>query len=113
MHPRIISSPPSEMLVQEVGDYITINCSANGSPLPEVKWLKDGRVISESGYNVQDLTMSKFIITSFKPSDIGLYTCRFYNKHNTTEATTNVGMKKKYRWSEICNIGCVRCPLAK
>ena len=96
MHPRIISRPPSDILVQDVGDTIKLNCSATGSPWPKVKWLKDGRVISEAGYNIQDLTMSEFIIPSFKPSDVGLYTCRFYNENNVTEASTNVGMKKLY-----------------
>ena len=93
----MISSPPSEMLVQKVSDYVKLNCSSSGSPLPKVKWLKDGKVISEAGYSAVDLTMSELIISSFKPSDTGLYICRFYNsKNSTVEASTNLGMSNSY-----------------
>ena len=93
----MISSPPSEMLVQKVSDNVKLNCSSSGSPLPKVKWLKNGKVISKAGYSAMDLTMSELIIPSFKPSDTGLYTCRFYNsKNSSVEASTNLGMSNSY-----------------
>ncbi|KAL9953970.1 hypothetical protein ACROYT_G041454 [Oculina patagonica] len=93
VNPYIISSPSSEILVQKVGDYVKLNCSSSGSPLPKAQWLKDGKVFSEAGYNTIDLTMSELIIPSFKPRDMGLYTCRFYNnKNSTVEASTNLGL---------------------
>lgn len=106
MNPYIISSPPSDILVQEVGNYVELNCSSSGSPLPKVQWLKDGKVISEAGYNAMDLTMSKLIIPSFKPSDMGLYSCRFYNsKNSTVESSTNLGMYKLLAFNPLAYAG--------
>ena len=73
----IKSSPMSKTLVQNVGDSVKLNCSSSGPPLPKVQWVKDGNVISAEGYNVTDLTVSKFTIPSFKPSDTGFYTLFF------------------------------------
>ena len=94
MNPFIVSSPPSEIQVQNVGDTVRLNCSAGGSPLPKVTWLKDRRrIISRAVNDGNDLIKSVIVIHRFKPSDAGIYTCLFYNDKNVTaEANTSLSM---------------------
>ena len=85
VNPYIVSSPPGEIQVSNVGDSVKLNCSARGSPLPKVKWFKDGRrVISTAVHDSKDLINSEFVIHRFKPSDAGTYTCLFFNNKNMT-----------------------------
>ena len=94
MNPYIVSSPPSEIQVQNVGDSVRLNCSAGDSPLPKVTWLKDGRRnISGVVNDGNDVLNSEIVIYRFKPSDVGIYTCLFYNDKNVTaEANTSLSM---------------------
>ena len=89
-----MSSPPREMLVQNVGDTVKLNCSAGGSPLPKVTWLKDRRrIISRRMNDGNDLIKTELVIHSFRPIDAGIYTCVFYNDKNVTaEANTSLSM---------------------
>ena len=90
----MVSSPPSEIQVANVGDSVKLNCSARGSPLPKVKWFKDGRrVISMAMHDGKDLVTSEFVIHRFKPSDAGIYACKFQNeKDATAEGNTTLCM---------------------
>ena len=94
VNPYIVSSPPSEIQVPNVDNSVKLICSARGSPLPKVKWFKDGRrVISTVMRNGKDLLRSEFVIHHFKPSDAGTYTCLFHNDKNATaEANTSLSM---------------------
>ena len=94
MNPYIISSPPSEIQVPNVGDFVKLNCSARGSPLPKVEWFKDERrVISMAMYGGNDLLTSEFVVHRFKPRDAGIYTCKFHNEKNgTAEVNTTLCM---------------------
>ena len=94
VNPFIVSSPPSELQVQHVGDSVSLRCSAGGSPLPKVKWFKDGRrVMSTAVSQGNGLINSEFVINRFKPSDAGNYMCLFYNdKNGTAEANTSLCM---------------------
>lgn len=90
----MVSSPPGEIKVRHVGDTVTLNCSAGGSPLPKVMWFKGGRRINfrvmNDGIN---LISSEVVIHRFKPSDSGNYSCLFYNDKNvTTESNTTMSM---------------------
>ncbi|KAL9961673.1 hypothetical protein ACROYT_G030665 [Oculina patagonica] len=92
VNPFIVSSPPSEIQVPNVGDSVTLNCSARGLPLPKVKWFKDGRrVTANAKHGGKDSIKSEFIINRFMPSDTGTYTCLFYNdKNKTAQANTTL-----------------------
>ena len=94
MNPQIVSSPASEIQVQSIDDSVNLACSAGGSPLPDVKWFKDGRpLVPTATHQEQKLTTSELIIDQFKPSDSGMYKCLFYNhKNRTVEADTNLSM---------------------
>lgn len=92
MNPYIVSSPPSEIQVQNVGDSVKLNCSASGSPLPDVKWFKDkNNVIPMASNEGKDSIRSEVVILRFKPSDAGNYTCVFQNdKNGTAIASTSL-----------------------
>lgn len=94
VNPYIVSSPPSKIEVGSVGDAVTLNCSARGSPLPRITWFKRGkRVVSTEEDDGSDLLKSGVVIPSFQHSDAGVYTCLFYNDKNmTTEATTSLSL---------------------
>ena len=93
VNPYIVSSPPSEIQVQNIGDSVRLNCSALGLPLPKVKWLKNGSIISTAAQEENDLIKSEVVIVRLKPSDAGIYTCRFENEKNgTAEANTTLSM---------------------
>ena len=90
-----MSRPPGEIQVANVGDSVKLNCSARGSPLPNVKWFKNGRrvISSITMHDGNNLIKSDFVVHHFKPSDAGTYTCMFYNnKNGTAEANTTVCM---------------------
>ena len=89
-----MSSPPSEIKVQHVGDTVKLNCSAGGSPLPRVAWFKNGRrVFSRAANDGNGLIKSEMVIHRFKPGDSGIYTCLFYNDKNmTAESNTSLSM---------------------
>ena len=89
-----MSSPPSKIQIQNVGDTVRLNCSASGSPLPKVTWFKDGqRIVPTAVLDGNNVIKSEFVIYHFKPSDAGIYTCVFYNDKNVTaEANTSLSM---------------------
>ena len=94
MNPYIVSRPANEIQVQKLGDTVRLNCSAGGSPLPKIMWLKDGRKVhSLVVHGGIDLTESELTINHFKPTDAGMYTCLFYNEKNATaDAKTSLSM---------------------
>ena len=80
--------------MKNVGDFVNLTCSASGSPLPDVKWFKDGQhVLPAAVQRRKDIIKSELIIHHFKPSDAGVYTCLFHNDRNArAKASTNLGM---------------------
>ena len=98
MNPYIVSSPPREIQVQNIGDSVKLNCSARGSPLPKVKWLKDkNNVIPMATQDDKDSVRSEIHIARFKPNDSGNYSCVFQNdKNGTATASTSLS-----RWIMI------------
>ena len=92
MNPYIVSSPPSKIQVRNVGNYVKLHCSGSGLPLPDVKWFKDGSPVNSTGMrNGTNLIKSEIVINRFRPSDAGIYKCRFYNDENgTAEASTTI-----------------------
>ncbi|KAL9962840.1 hypothetical protein ACROYT_G031985 [Oculina patagonica] len=94
VNPSIVASPPSEIQVPNVGDSVKLNCSARGSPLPKIKWFKDGRRVNATEmHDGKDSIKSEFIIHHFEPKDDGTYTCLFHNdKNRTAEANSTVSL---------------------
>lgn len=94
VNPYIVSGPPSEIQIKNVGDSVKINCTARGLPLPKVKWFKDkNNVIPMATHNQEESIKSEILITRVKPSDAGNYYCVFLNdKNGTAIANTSLSM---------------------
>ena len=70
MNPHIVSSLPSEIQVHSIGDSVTLACSAEGSPLPDGKWFKNGRLLVPTTIRqVKGKTNSEFVIDHFKRTE--------------------------------------------
>lgn len=93
VNPYIVSKPPSEIQVQNVGDSVKLTCSARGLPLPSVKWFKDkNNFIPIATYDEKDSIRSEIRIPRFMPSNAGNYSCVFQNdKNGTATASTHLG----------------------
>jgi len=61
------------------GSAVSINCTASGTPDPDVQWIRNGKV-KNSGKNTALLTFS-----SIKRADGGQYTCRANNSVGSAE----------------------------
>ncbi|XP_031570032.1 uncharacterized protein LOC116304430 [Actinia tenebrosa] len=84
--PVISKSPPSTITVRQIYSEVRMICSASGSPLPTVEWIKDGVPISTNTTvrkNTVEVT-GELVIPSFGPEHQGSYSCFFRNYDNGT-----------------------------
>jgi len=80
----------------EFGSSVSLECRADGVPLPDITWLKDGELIlassDEDKYQItrrvvpegirpqfSESVISVLNITAVSPSDSGNYTCKAFN----------------------------------
>ncbi|UJR30413.1 hypothetical protein I4U23_017948 [Adineta vaga] len=77
-------SEPTKV-IQPEGTTVQLKCLASGKPLPEIRWKKNGKILSEDEYGV---TQSQIlIIKDLRQSDTGNYTCELFNSFGTINAT--------------------------
>ena len=70
-HPRFTVKPPVNILA-ELGDTLTLNCSATGDPQPVISWRKQGGHLPV-GRNQQ--INGALVIKEIKENDTGHYIC--------------------------------------
>ena len=70
-HPRFTVKPPVSILA-ELGDTLTLNCSANDDPQPVITWKKQGGNLPV-GRNQQ--INGALVIKEIKENDAGHYIC--------------------------------------
>jgi len=61
------------------GSSVKINCTASGTPDPDVRWIRN-RIVKRSGKKTAFLTFSRI-----KRTDDGQYTCRANNSAGNDE----------------------------
>ncbi|VTJ68807.1 Hypothetical predicted protein [Marmota monax] len=67
------------------GQALTLKCDANGFPVPEITWLKDGQLVSETdSHHLLDRARSLHF-SRVQEGDSGLYTCRAENQAGTAQ----------------------------
>ncbi|KAF5903930.1 obscurin isoform X3, partial [Clarias magur] len=88
--PFIISGPPAapafltQLQNQEVPDGypVSFDCVIIGRPSPIIRWFKDGKVLQEDDHymiNEDQEGCHQLIITTVRPSDMGVYRCMAEN----------------------------------
>lgn len=91
--PPVFSLRPSAAItVPKISSSVRINCSAKGSPSPEVTWYKNNISMYAIKYVTKEEMTSELVIEQFQPSDQGTYTCvarTVYN--NTVETSSKIG----------------------
>ncbi|KAM9476100.1 hemicentin-1 isoform 3-T3 [Clarias gariepinus] len=75
----------SEVMSPHIGSSVTLSCEAQGIPVPEVTWYRNGQKLT-SGKFIQ-LIGQKLTINSMQVSDEGVYICKVFNPAGQMERT--------------------------
>ena len=87
--PVFSSNPPALITVSSITSSIRVNCSAKGSPLPNVTWYKNNVSMEVTQYVTKQELTSELVIGQFQPSDQATYTCVARNVYNDIVNTTS------------------------
>ena len=69
-------------------------CSAKGNPRPVIKWMKDGRLISNN--RIKITSHGELKISSSQYNDTGSYTCKAENLLGQANVTVQLAVEGKY-----------------
>ncbi|CAJ0931519.1 unnamed protein product [Ranitomeya imitator] len=92
----LVEEPPrwEKMLkssIQGVGSEVFLNCSATGTPEPEIQWQRNGIPIKrETLPQNHNMRGGVIFIHSLELSDSAVYQCEASNKHGTILTTANI-----------------------
>jgi hypothetical protein len=79
------------------GETLTLTCSVQGDPEPQITWSKNGKAISSS--EIMDLKykngVATLTINEVFPEDEGVYTCTATNSIGSTETSSKLTIKRK------------------
>ena len=79
--PKFITEPETAVAME--GEEVSFECKADGYPVPEIKWIHNGKPISQAPDNPNRIiTPNKIVIKSLRKTDTGNYGCN---------ATNNIG----------------------
>ncbi|XP_043256636.1 tyrosine-protein kinase-like otk [Colletes gigas] len=104
--PTLISSPESQSVMK--GDSVTMTCSYSGMdpPVTQVRWLKDGEPLKETGgpsrHNVSDHHGNVTLyLRSSDLSDKGAYVCEVFTKGfpSVLSEPANLAVEEKLKFS--------------
>ena len=71
-------------------------CAASGLPIPEIKWIYNGKPISEAPYNPRrKVTPNSIIIEKLEKKDSGNYGCNATNTHGYVYKDVYVNVLRK------------------
>ncbi|XP_077308363.1 neural cell adhesion molecule L1-like protein isoform X3 [Lithobates pipiens] len=80
-----------ESSIQTVGSEIILNCSALGTPEPEILWRRNGILLDDGALPDNHQRMGGLMfIHSLQVSDSAVYQCEALNKHGTILSTGNI-----------------------
>ncbi|KHN81711.1 Titin [Toxocara canis] len=94
---HFIVKPNTEMTVEKDG-VLCIVCDISGQPEPQVKWLKDGKEISDARVTTsKDGISYQMVVASVTTQDEGKYTVIAENEQGKDETSVNVHVIEKRR----------------
>ncbi|XP_050305807.1 neogenin isoform X2 [Anthonomus grandis grandis] len=92
--PSFIARPRPATVVE--GQNVTLDCAANGNPVPRITWLKDGFPIDmndlDSRFSKVGST-SSLRVTRIQEQDGGTYQCRAENREDSLDASALIGIQ--------------------
>lgn len=91
--PLITISPNVPQITVNEGDQLNLICSADGSPLPIVQWLRTNGIPISSSYSSNSVTSIRKIQVDKK--DEGTYICNAINEAGLSEEKIDVFVKPK------------------
>lgn len=80
-------------VIQPEGTTVQLKCLASGRPTPEIRWKKNGKVLSEDEYGITHGPILN--IKDLRRSDSGNFTCEVFNKFGKLNATYNLLVTEK------------------
>lgn len=94
-----ITTPPAiynEFSSKELslGFYTPLNCSATGTPKPEIRWYHDGKLINYDW--IVSYKKFQLVIQTFEERDKGIYQCVATNVAGEAQATGLLSFKPKH-----------------
>ncbi|CAF2884935.1 unnamed protein product [Rotaria sp. Silwood2] len=72
-------------VIQPEGTTVQLKCLASGKPSPEIRWKKNGKILSEDEYGVTQMQI--LIVKDLRQSDTGNYTCELFNSFGAINTT--------------------------
>ncbi|KAK6172698.1 hypothetical protein SNE40_016308 [Patella caerulea] len=94
---------PSDKIQKRIGEALSVNCMSDCNPACNISWYKDGKMLSlHTQFNLPDLQESDGKMLSYnsqlnlpdlQESDDGVYTCKVYNIHATTNISFTLDLK--------------------
>jgi len=63
-----------------IGDRLSINCLAQGHPLPEIDWYRNEEILRSDHEFSIDKSTGELVIRSISDKHSGLYTCHARNE---------------------------------
>lgn len=88
----LLSSEPADIQV-ELGGSCTLECQASGKPLPELKWLKNGKEIKPNENLLLESTSDgthRLTLNNAQPDHAGQYVANVKHKIRTQQMIFNV-----------------------
>ncbi|XP_021697884.1 peroxidasin isoform X1 [Aedes aegypti] len=81
-----------ESITTKTGTRVTLECEADGNPLPHIWWKRDGQPLSETNRIYLSDDDIELTIEHVKESDAGSYTCVAENELGSVEATAELAV---------------------
>lgn len=88
MRRRVIACP--------VGSTVRLKCAANGTPRPDIVWLKDDRPLTEQEVGEGRKKRWTLSLKNVLPEHSGKYTCRVSNRAGEIHTTYKVEVIREY-----------------
>ena len=100
--PPVINSETQQYLAP-LDSSVTLQCQADGFPLPSVTWHKDGQSLIES-VRQRVLSSGSLQIAFIQPSDTGRYTCTAANAAGTVNLEMSLTVQSRFKHWTALNI---------